>query len=575
MKLLQIFCVLVLLTLTLRCAKQSHPTGGEKDETPPLLIQTNPPDKQTNFNKNEIELSFNEAIQVNNAREQIIITPSIGKKFEATYRKNKVFLKLNAELLENTTYTISFRDAIQDLTERNPAVNLKLAFSTGDYIDSLSIKGIVYDLLEGKPVKNFIVAAAPYSDTLNILEHEAQWITLTNSDGEYTLDNLKAGSYILYAFDDKNKNLIVDSKSERFGFMAEPIALDSNISNLKIPIVKLDSRPIKLISAKPIASTFNIRFNKGFATYSLHPFDSTLVLFSMPEDEATIRIYNPFVEADSIPVNLIAKDSLDHTIDTLLYLKYETRLRPERFQAKIGEVLYHKNTSILKTSITFNKPVAHLYTDSVYIQLDSTTFIRFTAEEFKWNNYLTQLTLEKKLPKETDFSARPQTTTQAPQRKDQPKKEDSAELTTQKPPVYNQLQVMESAFISVQFDSSGYLKSPINTITPENSGVLLVEVSAKEKVLIQLISKGNQIIAQSSQHASKFDNLPPGDYMIRVILDKNGNAKWDPSNYLTKTEPELILYYQNDKGSKNVTLKANWEVGPLFITPAQHVENKN
>jgi hypothetical protein len=262
MKVNQIIGIFLFATLTLQCAKQSHPTGGEKDEIPPALIQSTPPDRKTNFNKNEIELVFDEAIQVNNAREQIIITPSIGKKFEAHYRKNKVFLKLNADLSENTTYTIAFRESIQDLTERNPAANLKLAFSTGDYIDSLSIQGTVYDLLEAKPVKNYLVAAAPYTDTLNFFEHEAQWITLTNAEGEYALDNLKPGKYILYAFDDKNKNLIVDSKSERFGFLAQPVSLDSSITGIKLPVVKLDSRSLKLISAKPIASSFNIRLNK-------------------------------------------------------------------------------------------------------------------------------------------------------------------------------------------------------------------------------------------------------------------------------------------------------------------------
>src|SRR5690606_38763439 len=113
------FPIYLIITLSLLwgCAKQTTPTGGEKDEIPPTLLKSNPPNRQTNFNKNEIELTFDELVQVNNPRDQIIITPAIGKKFEAEARKNRVILKLNGELKENTTYTIMFREAVQDITE--------------------------------------------------------------------------------------------------------------------------------------------------------------------------------------------------------------------------------------------------------------------------------------------------------------------------------------------------------------------------------------------------------------------------------------------------------------------------
>lgn len=51
-------------------------------------------------------------------------------------------------LVENTTYTINFRDAVQDLNEGNPVYNLRLAFSTGSEIDSLQIYGSVAELFK-------------------------------------------------------------------------------------------------------------------------------------------------------------------------------------------------------------------------------------------------------------------------------------------------------------------------------------------------------------------------------------------------------------------------------------------
>ena len=201
----------VLSALTFQCAKQTSPSGGPTDETPPELLASLPRHEQTNVKSSKLELYFNEAIQLNNPREQIIITPTVGKKFETTFNKRKVTLDLNTELQENTTYSINFREAIQDLTEKNPAV-VKIAFSTGSYIDSLSVNGKVIDALTEKTLANYTVALAEASDTFNIFKHQASWITATNKKGFFSIENLKPGSYVLYAFNDKSKNLIVDSK---------------------------------------------------------------------------------------------------------------------------------------------------------------------------------------------------------------------------------------------------------------------------------------------------------------------------------------------------------------------------
>lgn len=178
--------------LALQCAKQTAPTGGPKDETPPKLRESFPKHGQINFKGDRIELSFDEPIQLNNPREQIIITPSVGKDFDVTFNKNRVTIQLKRRLQENTTYTINFREAVQDLTEKNPA-NAKIAFSTGDYLDSLQISGKVIDALTEVAPKSYTVALAEYSDTFNIFKHPGAWITQTDKTGKFSLENLKPG----------------------------------------------------------------------------------------------------------------------------------------------------------------------------------------------------------------------------------------------------------------------------------------------------------------------------------------------------------------------------------------------
>ncbi len=564
---------LLLLFLT-QCAKQTQPTGGEKDETPPKLLRSNPSDRQTNFNNNEIELVFDELIQVNSPREQLIITPSIGKEFEAEARKNKVVLKLNSDLKENTTYTISFRESIQDLTERNPAENLKLAFSTGDLIDSLSIKGRVYNLLEDKALNNYTVAAVPYSDTTTIFKHEAQWITFTDKKGEYSLDNLKEGTYIVYTFDDVNKNLIVDSKSESYGFIGDSVVLTSNLTT-NIPVVRLDARPLKLISAKPIGAYFNVRATKGIKEYTLANKTNEYPVYSKFDDVTTIKVYNTIPDADSILVHLTAMDSIDNTIDTLLYIKFDTRSKNlDKFSVKLEYLDFHKNKSLLKGEINFSKPINKIIYDSIYIKLDSVNNITFSEADFKLTKRNTQLILEKSLPKEMDFTQAPSAKTKSMSERVAPMSPKTDENKVDKTIIpYNTLIIPKGTFRSVENDSSTATQSAIKIITPENSGVLLVTVEIADNVIIEVLDKSFNIIQRSTSKNARFENLPPTDYQLRIIVDKNSNGLWDPGNYFLKVEPEPVTFYKNEKGLSIINLKANWEVGPLLINQEQFVDN--
>ena len=109
----------------LGCARQTSPTGGPKDTIPPILNQSNPKNGQTNFNSQQIELSFDETIILNNPKDQIIITPDIRKEYDIDAKKNRVVIKLTSELQDTTTYAFNFREAIQDITEKNSPPSAK------------------------------------------------------------------------------------------------------------------------------------------------------------------------------------------------------------------------------------------------------------------------------------------------------------------------------------------------------------------------------------------------------------------------------------------------------------------
>lgn len=564
--------VLFLLFLALACAKQTVPTGGPKDTIPPSLISSTPLNKQTNFRSQVITLTFDEYVNINNPREQLIITPSLGKNSEMKAKKKTVTLELASPPEDSTTYTINFRESIQDLTERNPARNLKLAFSTGPYIDSLSITGKAFDRVTGRDLKNITVGLYHNADTFNIFEHMPLYFTKADDKGLFLLENLKAGRYFIYAYDDKNKNLTVDSKTEAYGFLKDSIFLEPGVlSEAEIPLIRLDARPIKLISARPYNNYFAVKTSKGLLSYTLETVnkEDSIVSLYAGADQTTINVFPINMTSDSIQINLKAKDSISFNIDTVLYLKRPIKKAdPESFTFKIEKPTILSNTPELKTTLTFSKPVTAINFDSLNYKIDSTNTIAFNKEDVIINS-VNSITLLKKIDHKLLFSEPKQNTADVTA---QDLKKGS-KATKDKTKI-NKLLFGKGAFISIENDSSLQSEQQVSLVKQEETSTILVSVQTdSSNFIVQLVNKNYEII-QSTSNTKKvvFNNVTPGDYQIRLIIDNNANKVWDPGNFYTKTEPEPIMYYKSEEGLQSINIKANWELGPLLITDQQHVD---
>lgn len=544
-----------LIAIIFACAKQTSPTGGPKDTIPPRLINSLPRHEALNSNPTTITLEFTEHIILANPKEQIIITPDIQKKYEITAKRTRVIMQLENKLDSNTTYSINFRDAVQDITEKNPARNLRLAFSTGSYIDSLSISGTVRDLFQNKEVKDATVALFQ-SDTFDIFKHKPVYLTKTNDKGEYSIENLKHGIYYIYAFDDKNRNLIVDSKSEVYGFRADSLNLDQSVENINIFTTKLDARPLTITSARPNNTYFNIRTSKGLHDYEiLSPANDTLYT-TFGEDRANIRIYNTLPQRDSSAIQFLARDSLGNTIDTTLYVKFSQRqTRPESFSAKIDQTTLLARTAQFTARASITKPITEINYDSALIQLDSVNTLTFLPEEITVDNKNRTIDFQKAIPR---THLRNEATT--PQQ--------VAQAQTSTPKISISIYFGKGTFRSVENDSSAVISQSLRPIYYEDTGLIIAAVNTdRPNWIIQLTDKSYKVIRQSiNQKQVTFNDLPPGDYFLRAVDDTDGDGAWTPGNFYEKREPEKIYYYSNEKQVPLITLKANFELGPLLIT---------
>lgn len=519
-----------------RCANIQSPTGGPKDKTPPRVVSSIPPANQANYRGTTILLTFDEPIKLNNAREEIIISPSPGDDIEFKVKNNRVFITPKTPWQDNTTYSVLFREGIQDITESNTPPNLKLAFSTGPFIDSLVLAGQVTDLLLGLP-KEKITVAIFSEDTFDIFSHTPTYFTKTDKQGNFQLENLRAGRFFIYAFDDKNKNLKVESRAEMYGFLKDPVDLKEHVDTLLLGLIQLDARPIKVSSIRNMGHLTRVKFSKSLIDYELQ--SNREVISAFGDNATEVNLWNP-PGTDSIMVVLSGRDSLEAAVDTSFYIKRsDAKPLAEKFSVNLGGPAINPENGKLNTTISFTKPVADFEFDSLYIKVDTTAIIAITQADITYVPTRKQMVLSKDLGKKM-FG---------------PDANPSLVL------------MMKRGFaISVDGDSTRAISNPVTIYWPEENGVITVQATTRSKnYILQLIEKSSQKVVAQAINTPKLNakNISPSDYYIRAILDVNANGRWDPGNIYKDQEPEKVVYYKAADGTRAIPVRANWEVGPL------------
>ena len=544
MKLREVISI-VLFNSLLACASETTPTGGPKDEIAPELASSSPFTNQKNFKGRQLVLTFSEAIKLKDPKEEILISPSPGKNTTYTINKDKLIIEPENQWEDNTTYSLNFRDGVQDLTEGNPAENLRLAFSTGPEIDSLSISGEV-KLTFSEKIPEKITVALYQSDTVDIFTQTPTYFTRTNKEGQFSIQNLKGAIYYLYAFDDKNKNLKIESKNEAFGYLAQPIELTNNRDSLKINLISVDTRQPALSSIRHTSQTTLVRINKDPDSLHITLADKSKALATFGDKTGELIFYHAFDEKDSLKVNLFLKDSVGQTLDTIFYLKHsESKVAKETFATK--EILdhYDPTTKQLTYQLSFNKPIASLSVDSIYIKMDSLTTIAIERSDIKIDTLYHLLTLTKRV--------------------EQPSI--NAEQGARRKKIDPFLKFAKGAIISYEIDTAKAITKEIAFLREEETGSLAIKVETQnENYIVQLLTKEDKIIQEmNNPKEASFRFLKPLEYKIRIIVDTNGNGKWDAGNFYKKIEPEKVFFYKSEEKKYSFPIRANWEIGPLGI----------
>ena len=202
------------------------------------------------FNVNKIY--FDEYVKLKDVNSQLIISPPLKNSPAISplgSPSKKITIKLSDTLQENTTYTFNFAQSIIDNTEGNILDNFKYIFSTGDYIDSLKVKGEVKDAFDLEMLENPTIMLYPVSETYKdsvIYKEKPTYVGSTIDSLNWEITNIKAGTYRLIALNDARKNYIFNPKEDRIGFYSDLISIPGD-SIFDLTLFK-EVLPFKLVS---------------------------------------------------------------------------------------------------------------------------------------------------------------------------------------------------------------------------------------------------------------------------------------------------------------------------------------
>ncbi len=211
--------LLAIVLLFYACANVVSPTGGPRDEDPPVVVRSEPPNYSANFYGGEVRIFFDEFVELRNVRQQLMISPPLEKVPDFRVRGRSLVFDTGTDLRENTTYSIFLGDAIRDITEGNAIPNFSFVFSTGDYVDSLSVRGKVLDAFTLEPVKDvFVMMYDRIIDSIPYLERPV-YLAKTGEEGQFRIGNMREGDYLMFALVDNNANYLYDLPEEKIAFI--------------------------------------------------------------------------------------------------------------------------------------------------------------------------------------------------------------------------------------------------------------------------------------------------------------------------------------------------------------------
>ena len=592
--------VLFLLLFFSSCANRGiGPQGGPKDTIPPRMVKEQPLNQSVNFHGKKIEITFNEYLQLDNIQQNLLVSPPQQVSPIVKAVGKKVTVEMQEDLIDSTTYTLDFGNAICDYTEKNPMRGYVFAFSTGDRIDSMEVYGRVANAEDLNPVSGLMVG-------LQANLHDSAFSTLpftrvarSDSLGEFGIQNLRNGVYRLYALQDQSRDFLYQpgeglafSDSLVIPEYETEIVFDTIWKNIADTIDSLSSvRQIDTILT--IQNTYVgpadlmlwfFKEDKQRHYFQRAYRDEPHIIklqFSAPQDSLPLLRALPPSAMDSTRADSLWTDPWAYTLlqanptrDTLVY--WLTDSLAIRQDSIFLEMTYLKSDSLYNL-------VPQTDTVSAIYRAPRMTQKAKEAQEKKARERKLDLKSNAKDKFEvydtlSVVSAFPIDSIYTDSIRLYEKQDT---LLIDKPFTLRQKDVMSFQIIAplqqgkqyeLHLDSaavrdiygvaSDKKKFTLRLKTAEDYSTLLIRLPNYDpRIRLQLLSEKDQPVRElpAREEGTKFEYLTPKTYYLRLYFDLNGDGRWTTGDWITKRQPEPVYYFP-----AKLTLRANWDFEERF-----------
>lgn len=563
--------------LTASCAQIITPTGGPKDETPPKPLRITPPPLSTLLSQGKFTITFDEFVTLQGASEQMLISPPLDGLPEFKQVRKDLSVKLPGPLRPNTTYTVNFGEAVRDLNEGNILQNFSYIFSTGPFVDSLSITGLLLAAEDGTPVDG--AWAMLYVDDVDSLPRtkKPDYVAKTGKDGRFMIPFIPEGKYKIFALKDENANYRYDGQKELVGF------LDSTIASVYDRTPPPNTTAAHDTAQAPQADP-NDKLGK-----------SASVVTADSKKELVLRL---FTAADT--AQFLKKAYCEHF--GKVNFVYNLPLRTARVEAlglefkkpwnvdsytKNRDTLTVWSTDLPTDSVRFVVHWNHDRSDTVLVEMrERSNKIEANSKGGGGKGAKTKAQRDFKLegnflsnvPKPgqpavvnfnhpiTDLSLSGITLTQD----SMPVKFDVALSDTGllnwqiwarwNPGATYRATILPGTFTDLFGLTNDTISAEFKIKLADELGRVIIKAKAESNtpMVLELRDRGGNVIeSQKFTANSVLDvaGLEPGGYTLRAIVDQNRNGRWDTGNYLRKIQPERIIPY-----AKGIEVRANWDL---------------
>ncbi len=577
------------------CANAMQPTGGPRDSLPPVVIGATPSFGTTDFKDTRITISFDEYVQVTNQQSEFFVSPPLKKKPTIIVKGRGIQIDILDTLKENTTYALNFGNSIKDNNEGNPLGSFRYVFSTGKEIDSMYMSAYTVSAEKGDTVSNTLLFFFP-AEVDSIPDYDSTMFNLTpsvlargESNGIVLAQNLKPIDYRVYAVKDNNTNFAYDPGVDDVAF------LDSVLNPISMPEFSVWYDTTRhIVMADPQVNFRLFRdenFKRQRLNNSVRPSQHQLRMeFSAPYPQIKeFRLEG--IDSDKIVTDYVTRDR-----DTILYwLDVPSESLPDTIK---GRMIYMKHDS-LNVLVPDTAKLEFFWR---YVESDAER--RAREEEEKKRERAERNGEVYEAPKKPNpFKVDIQRGTLNPEqhlsmtfgmpvseidttrllllRNDEEGKmfrvrygleQDSVDVKKwlitapwNEGDSYNVV-ALQGAFTDVARQQNDSTNMKLTVLDREDFGTLVLNITPKSedsRYVIYLLDSRNKVLqtrtnVSGGQEIFRF--ITPGDVVIKVLEDLNGNGVWDTGNMVQRRQPERNEIYYSPDGEEYIAMKANWEV---------------